>query len=318
MSHSAKNKTSQSHSADTDAPNDPEEHHRLEAKSYVFLSFWITADILVVYGHNSLALWAFYFALSLPIYLLAHHAGEGWPKWKTVGKWFLVVILLILPAWLFVISRLDSFSIESIVNIYEGPFLRDRGVPSTWCVHPRVTDGKYEASPVYICMYARIVNRTDKPMFVDGFQIETRNKKGIWEKMPVFDVDPPIGDSVFYNVTRTSQSLNIMLHDVRQLDFHGDFLQSRLSEKPLSPYEPMQGWLMVGISKDGDVDVSHMRFSLATGGKIFTKPLNGTPISTNCLDVQTVKSRAKVYPTDTKDISGFPRRFYGDEADYPH
>ena len=322
MSNSAEKQKGKSQKDGRNAPNNPKEHHRLEAVTCIFLSVWITADILVVYGHTGLALWVFYFALSLPLYLLAHHTGEGWPKWKTRGKWFLLIILLFLPGMLFVLSRLATFSIERETTFYSKPMTRDGGIPMFWCVHPRITDAyipNTEASPVYILMYARITNERETPMFVDSFSVETRNKNGKWEKMPVFDIHPTLGDPVeFYGLIIINKGLEFALENAKKINFGDAFLQSRLSEHSLNPYEPIQGWLMLDIPKDGVANENQMRFSIKTGGKIITQPIKGPFESTDGLDIQIVKHNAWFQGTETRDISHIPLRFYGDGADFPH
>jgi hypothetical protein len=65
-----------------------ETDHRTEAKSYAFIAGWIFADVLVVFGHNYLAVCVFYVVLVIALSLFTFHAVQGWPvKKKMLSYW---------------------------------------------------------------------------------------------------------------------------------------------------------------------------------------------------------------------------------------
>ena|ERR1700733_2171140 len=112
---------SENHNTNAKKPNDDRHHHRLEVLSYAFLSIWITADILTIYGHNRLAVLAFYFALLFPLVLLTHHANNAWPKWRTFFTRLFVLFFLCLPIFLFTVSFLATFSVNIKIGIFNFP-----------------------------------------------------------------------------------------------------------------------------------------------------------------------------------------------------
>jgi hypothetical protein len=180
-----------------------------------------------------------------------------------------------------------------------------------WCVHVRIIPGvsaKREVSPVYVILYVKFTNERDSPMFVDGFSVETKTPNGNWERMPIFDVRPESGTVNFY-VAPFTQTAPDFQH-ANRLDFHDNFLQSRLSEKSLNPHEPVQGWLMLDIPKDGWTH--KMRFVIASAGEIITEPLIFDIPKGNKMDIQTVKQLSEFQLMEEQDISGLPIRYYGD------
>jgi len=88
-----------------DRQNDESVHHRTEAKAYAFLSLWIFADFLVIFGHVSLAVWVIYFVLVMALGLFTHHATNGWATKKKIFTWTYVCACVTLPIILFALSR---------------------------------------------------------------------------------------------------------------------------------------------------------------------------------------------------------------------
>jgi hypothetical protein len=321
MSNSTNKQKNEGPAKGANCPNNPEkQQHRLEAITYVFLSIWITADILVAYGHTSLALWFFYGALSLPLYLLAHHTGIGWPKWKSIVVYILVIVLSILPVVLYVISRIASFSVEGAPIIYARPLVRDGGIPLFLCVHLRHIGGKEaetEASPVYVLVYVRVTNEREAPVFIDGFSVEGKSKTGVWERMPAFDMEPQLGGEVqFYMLTETSKGIDFALEHAKRIDFKGAFLQTRLAEKPLNPHEPVQGWVMLDIPSNGLPDYPPLRFSMGIAGKIITRPIKAWLTNASYMDIEIVKPQPILQGTEIRDLRSVPLRFYEDGSDF--
>ena len=100
-----KNKKHGQNGSSDGSPKKEEGHHRIEAKVYAFLSLWIFADFLVIFGHISIAAWVFYFVLVFGLGLFTHHAIKGWPPRKRVFSWVYAASCVALPLLLFMLSR---------------------------------------------------------------------------------------------------------------------------------------------------------------------------------------------------------------------
>lgn len=300
----------------TDSPEDNHAHDRIEAITCFFLSCWVTADILVDYGHNRIAVWVFYLALLFPIALLTHHARKGWPAWAKIFAWIFVFIVSVLPIFLFVVTYLANFSIVAKTLVVNTPCDR-KHFSSFWCVHSRMLPPpaaifQTEVSPVYVMLYVKFANERDSPMFVDGFSVETKTPSGHWEKMAVFDVNPSVPNNQpvnFYysNVTNNPPDFKHAL----KMDLGDNFLQNQFAQKSINPREPVQGWVFLDIPKDGWTE--KMRFSIATGGETITQPITLIYEKPNGMNIQTVRHSAGWFQhMDETDLSGCRVRYYSD------
>jgi hypothetical protein len=100
-----KNKKSGQNTSSNDSQKNDEGHHRIEAKAYAFLSLWIFADFLVIFGHVSVAAWTFYFVLVAGLGLFTHHAIKGWPLRRKIFSWSYAGLCVLLPLLLFLFAR---------------------------------------------------------------------------------------------------------------------------------------------------------------------------------------------------------------------
>jgi len=308
------------HPTQNNPPNEPknnQDHDRIETITCFFLSCWITADILVVYGHTRIAVLAFYFALIFPLYLLTYHAKKAWPAWKKYPTYIFAICFLVLPLFFFGVTYLASFSIFAESLFLPSYAIRSDSLPEIWCIHSGL-DGKIEASPVYFLVYFKFKNERDSTMFVDGYSVETQTTNGNWVKMPIFNVHPIQGPVDFYFLFFPGGSASNMTNflagfkNARRMNFHDNYLQSRLSEKTLNPNESVQGWLMLDMPKDGWT--SQMRFTIATGGEIISRPIKSGIGKTNNMDIQLHGQLSEFSFERFQDIGVLPLRYYGDET----
>ncbi|MGD1089266.1 MAG: hypothetical protein ABR955_11150 [Verrucomicrobiota bacterium] len=318
-----------------DKPNQPDKERdqsRLETITCLFLSSWVLADVFSDFGHNKMARVAFYLIVLFLICLLAYHVRKGWPSWAKVSTLIFIFVVIFFLVWLPVITYLATFSVDSVVSIVGKSItgtetVRTRNyLPVYWCVHSRRDEHnvlQVEASPIYVMLYLKFTNERDSTMFVDGFSVETKKTNGNWEKISAFDIHPTFGDGTidFYFVPFIQRAgfntLNIApdFKHAKRIDFHDNFLQSRLAEKSLNPHESAQGWLFLDIPKDGWTD--QLRFCITTGGEKIIKPITSI-LETNDMDIQTIKPFAAYQMEEEQDISSFPLRYYGDGAEIPH
>ena len=293
-------------------PDKEKYQHRIEVVTCAFLCFWITADILSVYGHNEIAVYAFYFALLFPLALLVHHARKGWPFWAKVGIWAFVLFFFIVPAFLWWVSYSASFSISTYAA---NPlsYTRER-VSFMWCVH-NGPDGKPEASPVYLPFYFQFINERDTPMFIDNFYVERCSPSGEWEMMPVIETHPQYAKPVDFYFLNFNMGTSFTWTNFLQSFKNAhrfiliDDLQSKLSEKAVGPNETVSGWLMMDIPTNGWT--GKWRFTISTGGETITRPIKEF-VQPKYPGIRLHNPTPAYETMDYRDISGLPLRFYSD------
>jgi hypothetical protein len=284
------------------------ETHRLEAFAAVFLSLWVSADILVDYGHNTLALGFFSVAQIIPLYLLAFHIGKGWPRRKKVAKWAFIVGVLGFSGVLYAVSRITAFSVETLEN-----FSAIDGIMSgnsLWCVYRNADVGEDEKSPICWVAYMRFTNEKESPVFVHGFSVETKDPKGIWETVPIIDVQPGEGSDVKFYVCTNTPTHDPDFTKAQNWDFL-DFLQARFAEGPIASEKPVQGWILFDAPKCGVINSRDLRVSIDTGDEIITRPIKFHDTRNTPLDIQIVKPFPAMRPNCITNISKIPPYWYG-------
>jgi hypothetical protein len=296
---------------ESDKPCNDNDNHRIETVICLCLICWITADILVAYGHNTVATFVFYLAILFPTITLAYHARKGWRLRYQVSVGIVVLGIIAYPLLLLWASYAESFSVSSYAEMVLGQSRKEAS--PMWCVHLE-PDGKWVDSPVYFAYYLQFVNERDEPMFIDGFSIEHRAPNGKWEPFPVIETHPEDNsEPEFYFVLFDTNNLTAekflqSFKHARRFRLAQDF-QSNLSEKSIGPNESLGGWLLMDIPKGGWT--GKWQFTITTGGKTISRPIKDFT-QMKGIGVQLHHPTSLFVLMEYKDISGIPLRYYSD------
>ena len=296
------------------SPSNDNESHRVETAVCLCLICWITADILVAYGHNDVASVFFYLAILFPAITFAYHARKGWQLRWQISIGIVVFVLIACPLFLKWASYVKSFS---VLTYAASPlaYTRDK-VSFMWCVH-ETTNGIREASPIYLPFYFKFVNQRDSPMFIDSIYIERQAPNGKWEMMPIIETHPRYRLPVdFYIIRFNTGSAFTWTNFYESFKNAQNFLlvddlQQELSEKSLEPNESANGWIMMDIPKDGWT--GKWRFTAVIGGKSITRPVEDIgQLSEKGIQLHSPFPAWRMM--EYKDISGLPLRYYSDDT----
>lgn len=302
------------------------EHHGIEAVSCVFLVVWISAEILEGFGHPSLALAAYYGALVLPLWLLLYHFGKGWPKWKTLGIRIFVLVIAALLFLVFIISRLTIFYIECPTYLHYDEAPSRNFYTGFWCLH-FLNDKKgfpqKVLSPVYDMFYLKFTNERDLPMTVEGFSVDTRDREGHWERVPIINVKPIDNIVEFFSTSDTNvlDGTNSLpfpnFKYAMKLNFHDDFLQLKMTDRLINSHETVQGWVLFDLPVKPSRGRGEYRLRIATADGVVSRPIHFGEAKQNEMDLDMVNNWKGYQAENLEDLYGIPLKYYSDNRKFP-
>jgi hypothetical protein len=100
----SRSEKSQNHSPDN-GPEQEKQHHRIEAKAYLFLASWVFADLLVVFERIHVAALVLYAVIVAFLGFGTYHAIKGWPPRKKTFCWVYASSCVALSVVILVVSQ---------------------------------------------------------------------------------------------------------------------------------------------------------------------------------------------------------------------